>query len=295
MPTFRDMLIDTEDALIGADVFFGHGYDSAHDEAVALVLTAADRSPTDTGAEILEVDYPEHARQRLKDFVSKRCVERWPLAYITQAAWLGPLCFKSDARALVPRSPVASLIMSAFAPWYAGPAPEVVVDVCCGGGSLGMLAKTAFPDALVVLSDLDSDALSLAQENREVHPVDGVIQADLLSWCAGNSADIILANPPYVDAEHMQDLPPEYLHEPGLALEGGDDGLDLVKVLLHDAARILKPEGLLILEVGYSVAALENLSEDLEPLWVELEHGGEGVAIFMAQDLAQWAARQGLS
>ena len=182
MPTFRDMLIDTEDALIGADVFFGHGYDSAHDEAVALVLTAADRSPTDTGAEILEVDYPEHARQRLKDFVSKRCVERWPLAYITQAAWLGPLCFKSDARALVPRSPVASLIMSAFAPWYAGPAPAVVVDVCCGGGSLGMLAKTAFPDALVVLSDLDSDALSLAQENREVHPVDGVIQADLLSW-----------------------------------------------------------------------------------------------------------------
>jgi ribosomal protein L3 glutamine methyltransferase len=93
----------------------------------------------------------------------------------------------------------------------------------------------------------------------------------------------------------MQDLPAEYLHEPGLALDGGDDGLDLVSLLLWDAARILKPEGLLVLEVGYSVAALENLSEDLVPLWVELEHGGEGVAIFMAQDLAQWAAKQGVS
>ncbi|MDB2377469.1 50S ribosomal protein L3 N(5)-glutamine methyltransferase [Luminiphilus sp.] len=295
MATFRDMLIDTEDALISAGVFFGHGYESAHDEAVALVLTAADRSPTDTGTEILEVEYPEQARQRLDEFVSKRCVTRLPLAYITQVAWLGPLCFKSDARALVPRSPVASLIMSGFAPWYSGPYPAVIVDVCCGGGSLGMLAKTVFPDALVVLSDLDRDALSLAQENREDHPVDGIVRADLLSWCADRSVDIILANPPYVDAEHMQDLPPEYLHEPGLALDGGDDGLDLVSLLLWDAARILKPKGLLVLEVGYSVEALENLSEDLVPLWVELEHGGEGVAIFMAQDLAQWAAKQSVS
>ena len=196
MPTFRDMLIDTEDALIRADVFFGHGYDCAHDEAVALVLTAADRSPTGTGAEILEVEYPEHARQRLDEFVSKRCVARLPLAYITQVAWLGPLCFKSDARALVPRSPVASLIMSDFAPWYSGPSPAVIVDVCCGGGSLGMLAKTAYPAALVVLSDLDGDALSLAQENREDHPVDGVVQADLLSWCAGESVDIIFGESP---------------------------------------------------------------------------------------------------
>jgi ribosomal protein L3 glutamine methyltransferase len=107
--------------------------------------------------------------------------------------------------------------------------------------------------------------------------------------------DIIIANPPYVDARDMQGLPAEYHHEPGLALSGGDDGLDLVRVLLRDAARILRPTGLLILEVGNSFEALDELSEQLHPIWVELEQGGHGVAVFMAQDLAQWAASEDIA
>lgn len=295
MMTFREILIDTEAELLNADVFFGHGYESAHDEAVALVLTAADLSLMDTSAAILDTDYPSTASLKLRSFLNARCEERLPVAYITGEAWLGHLCFKSDERALVPRSPVAEVVLNAFEPWYQGPDPQVIVDVCCGGGSLGMLAKSMFPTAQVLLSDLDHAALSLASENSQIHAVDGIVRGDLLSWCQALCVDIIIANPPYVDARDMQGLPAEYHHEPGLALSGGDDGLDLVRVLLLDAARILRPTGLLILEVGNSFEALEELSEQLHPIWVELEQGGHGVAVFMAQDLAQWATSEDIA
>ena len=295
MMTFREILIDTEAELLNADVFFGHGYESAHDEAVALVLAAADLSLMDTSAAILDTDYPSTASLKLRSFLNARCEERLPVAYITGEAWLGHLCFKSDERALVPRSPVAEVVLNAFEPWYQGPDPQVIVDVCCGGGSLGMLAKSMFPTAQVLLSDLDHAALSLASENSQIHAVDGIVRGDLLSWCQALRVDIIIANPPYVDARDMQGLPAEYHHEPGLALSGGDDGLDLVRVLLRDAARILRPTGLLILEVGNSFEALDELSEQLHPIWVELEKGGHGVAVFMAQDLAQWAASEDIA
>jgi len=295
MMTFREILIDTEAELLNADVFFGHGYESAHDEAVALVLAAADLSLMDTSAAILDTDYPSTASLKLRSFLNARCEERSPVAYITGEAWLGHLCFKSDERALVPRSPVAEVVLNAFEPWYQGPDPQVIVDVCCGGGSLGMLAKSMFPTAQVLLSDLDHAALSLASENSQIHAVDGIVRGDLLSWCQALCVDIIIANPPYVDARDMQGLPAEYHHEPGLALSGGDDGLDLVRVLLRDAARILRPTGLLILEVGNSFEALDELSEQLHPIWVELEQGGHGVAVFMAQDLAQWAASEDIA
>jgi ribosomal protein L3 glutamine methyltransferase len=289
MATFREILIDAETALLKANLFFGHGYESAHDEAVALVLAAANCSVVETSAAILDTDYPPTARPKLRTFLTARCEERLPVAYIIGEAWLGHLCFKSDARALVPRSPVAELVLNQFEPWYQGPDPQVIIDVCCGGGSLGMLAKSLFPSAQVVLSDLDSAALSLASENSKTHAVDGIVRGDLLSWCGSSCVDIIIANPPYVDADDMRGLPVEYRHEPGLALAGGEDGLDLVRVLLTDAARILRPLGLLILEVGNSLEALDDLSEQLHPIWVELEQGGHGVAVFMAQDLAQWA------
>ncbi len=295
MTTFREILIDTETELLNANVFFGHGYDSAHDEAVALVLAAANLSLIDTSTSILDADYPSPARLKLRSFLNARCEERLPAAYITGEAWLGHLCFKTDARALVPRSPVAELVLNGFEPWYQGPDPQVLVDVCCGRGSLGMIAQSLFPSAQVFLSDLDPAALSLAVENNLVHPVDGIVCGDLLSWCATDCVDIIIANPPYVDAEDMQSLPAEYRHEPSLALTGGDDGLDLVRVLLMDAARILRPSGLLIVEVGNSFEALDGLSEQLSPIWVELEQGGHGVAVFMAQDLAQWALSEDTS
>ena len=287
MATFREIFIDAETELLGADLFFGHGYESAHDEAVALVLAAADCSLVDTSASILDTHYPKTAAPKLRSFLTARCEERLPVAYIIGEAWLGHLCFKSDARALVPRSPVAELVLNQFEPWYQGPDPQVIIDVCCGGGSLGMLTKSLFPSAQVLLSDVDSAALSLASENSQVHPVDGIVRGDLLSWCGSSCVDIIIANPPYVDRDDMRGLPAEYRHEPRLALAGGEDGLDLVRVLIRDAARILHPTGLLIVEVGNSFEALDDLSEQLRPTWVELEQGGHGVAIFMGQDLAQ--------
>ena len=289
MTTFREILIDTETALLKANLFFGHGYESAHDEAVALVLAAADCSLMETSAAILDTVYPPTAKPKLHAFLTARCEERLPVAYITGEAWLGHLCFKSDARALVPRSPVAELVLNQFEPWYQGPDPQVIIDVCCGGGSLGMLAKSLFPSAQVLLSDLDSAALSLASDNSQIYAVDGIVQGDLLSWCRSSCVDIIIANPPYVDADDMRGLPAEYRHEPGLGLVGGEDGLDLVGVLLTDAARILRPTGLLVIEVGNSFEVLDNLSEQLHPIWVELQQGGHGVAVFMARDLAQWA------
>lgn len=292
MTTFREILIAAETELLSAELFFGHGYESAHDEAVALVLAAADCSLVDTNAAILDTGYPVTALPKLGSFLTARCQERLPVAYIIGEAWLGHLCFKSDARALVPRSPVAELVLNQFEPWYQGPDPQVIIDVCCGGGSLGMLAKSLFPSTQVLLSDLDSAALSLASENSQIHAVDAIVRADLLSWCGSSCVDIIIANPPYVDADDMQELPAEYRHEPGLALAGGDDGLDLVRVLLTDAARILRPTGLLILEVGTSFGALDDLSDQLHPIWVDLAYGGHGVAVFMAQDLAQWAVSE---
>ena len=145
MTTFREILIAAETELLSADLFFGHGYESAHDEAVALVLAAADCSLVDTSAAILDTGYPATALPKLRSFLTARCEERLPVAYITGEAWLGHLCFKSDARALVPRSPVAELVLNHFEPWYQGPDPQVIIDVCCGGGSLGMLAKSLFP------------------------------------------------------------------------------------------------------------------------------------------------------
>ena len=289
MTTFREILINTETELLSADLSFGHGYESAHDEAVALVLAAADCSLVDTSAAILDTVYPTTALPKLRSFLTARCEERLPVAYITGEVSLGHLCFKSDARALVPRSPIAELILNKFNPWYQGPDPQFIIDVCCGGGSLGMLVKSLFPSAQVLLSDLDSAALSLASENSQIHAVDGIVRGDLLSWCGSACVDIIIANPPYVDAHDMLGLPAECRHEPRLALEGGEDGLDLVRVLLTEAARILCPTGLLVLEVGNSFKALDDLSEQLHPIWVELEQGGHGVAVFMAQDLAQWA------
>ena len=201
MTTFRDILISTENRLIDAEVFCGHGYESEHDEAVALVLAAASLSPHETGTGVLDETYPAEAEEILGGYLNARCEERLPVAYITGEAWLGPLCFKSDRRALVPRSPVAELVLNQLQPWYEGSSPSVIVDVCCGGGSLGMLAKWVFPDAQVLLSDIDADAVNLARENAEVHAVDAVVRADLLAWCADDSVDVILANPPYVDAE----------------------------------------------------------------------------------------------
>ncbi len=278
MTTFREGLKATEQALIDAGVWCGHGYESAHDEAVALVLAAAGM-PVDTGTDILEQPIPEEALARLATYVDQRTIERIPVAYIIGRAWLGPLEFIADSRALVPRSPLMAAIETGFAPWWRGMAPRRIVDLCCGGGSLGLLAAWAYPDAEVLLLDIDTSALELAAQNLTKHQCTNaaIVQGDLLSPLAPRSADVILANPPYVDAEDMSDLPPEYHHEPRLALAAGDDGLDLVHQILRQAADVLSDEGVLFLEVGNSWSALEASYPTHGFVWLQFESGGHGV------------------
>lgn len=286
MKTYRQVLIETEQTLINAGVFCGHGYESEHDEAVALVLAAAEL-PDNTGAEILDEAVPEAALVQLTDWVSQRTDARVPVAYLTGWAWLGPLKFRSDSRALVPRSPLMSVVMDGFEPWYQGPLDHVV-DVCCGGGSLGLLAAAGLPETKVTLLDIDDDALSLAQENRDLTGLASVTiaKSDLLSVLPDACCDVVLANPPYVDAQDMADLPPEYRHEPSLALEAGADGLDLVHRLLIDAYRVLHPEGVLFLEVGNSWPALETSYPQFAFCWLELASGGHGVCVINKGELS---------
>ncbi len=277
-----------------AGVWCGHGYIDHHDEAVALVLAAAEQ-PLDTGVEILDESYPEHYRSRLAEFVQRRTVDRLPVAYIIGEAWLGPCLFRCDPRALVPRSPIAEVVLRELVPWWTeAQSPQHIVDVCCGGGSLGILAAHVFPAAQVSLMDIDPQALALAAENVAAHELDSrirLIEADLLTPLAPESADVILANPPYVDAPEMASLAPEYEHEPRHALAAGEDGLDLIPSLVRGAATALSANGIMLLEVGNSWHALEAKYPSFAFLWVELESGGEGVAAFTRQDLLTWLSQ----
>ena len=293
MHTFRTKLSQVETALQDADVFCGHGYESVWDEAVALVLGAAGLSP-EQPLSLLDQPFPAEAEGHLTDLIERRCRQRLPVAYCLQEAYLAGLRFIADARALVPRSPVSHLLADRLAPWWPdGRDPGVVVDVCCGGGSLGLVAAKAFPDATVILSDLDLQALSLAAENIALHGRSDkvlALRADLLSAIRSDSADIVLANPPYVSRAEMAELPPEYCVEPRIALEADAEGTELAVGLLREAVRVLAPDGLMLLAVGETWMALEERLPKGPFFWLERPQGGSGVAAISAQELRDWDA-----
>ena len=293
MATFATKLGQIEAALDAAGLCFGHGYASAHDEAVALLLAAA-KLPAEQTAALLAEPFPVEAETRLNQMLAVRCNERQPVAYIVGEAYLAGVRFLSDHRALVPRSPIAQLLTEGLFPWWAAASsPRHIVDVCCGGGSLGIVAATCFPEATVTLSDLDSQALSLAAENVRFNDLGSrvfCVQADLLAALAAGSVDLILSNPPYVSAAEMRDLPAEYEHEPRVALEAEAEGTALALQVLRTAASLLSSEGLLILEVGETAEALECSLPRVPFTWVDLPQGGSGVAVISAQELRDWRA-----
>lgn len=297
VPTYRDLFILSEAQLLAAGVWFGHGYLDAHDEAVELVLAAAGL-PATADAGILDTDFPETQLPQVHEWLRRRCEQREPLAYLTGRCRLGPLSFRCDRRALVPRSPIAEVVLDRCQPWLpANKRVWRVVDVCCGGGSLGLLAAQVFDEAAVVLLDIDRDALALARENRDLHRLGDRVQlvaADLLAPLAPGSVDILLANPPYVDATDMAELPAEYRHEPRHALAAGEDGLALVHRLLLQARRALRPGGLLFLEVGNSWTHLEAAYPRYPFVWLELENGGHGVCVLSAEALDQLVGAPGV-
>lgn len=262
------------------DVYFGHGTDNAWDESVQLILAAA-HLPADSDSKVLEFSLDAQAVAAIVAMAEARVVLQTPLPYLTGKAWFAGLEFRCDQRAIIPRSPLAELILDRFAPWYSGPEPTRILDLCCGGGCIGLAVAHYFPGATVDLVDIDAQALALARENAVLLGLQdrvNIYPSDVFAGIADNTRfDIIVSNPPYVNAPDLAAMPAEYHHEPALALGSGEDGLDLTHRLLAQAGQYLTPEGALFVEMGYSWPALESAYPRVPFTWLEFEHGGEGV------------------
>ena len=290
--TVGEALQYCSETLSGSDVFFGHGTDNPWDESVQLVLSVADL-PLDSDDGVLPHPLDSAAFARLEALLRARIQQHTPLPYLLGKAWFAGLEFICDERAIIPRSPLAELIVNEFQPWYSGPAPRRVLDLCCGGGCIGLAVAHYFPDVLVDLADIDSAALALARENTQAMGLAdrvNVIESDVFSALGEVRYDVILSNPPYVDAQDLAELPAEFRHEPELALGSGPDGLDLTRRILRDSRCFLADSGLLVVEVGNSWAALEEAYPLVPFTWLEFEHGGHGVFALSARELQDYGA-----
>lgn len=263
-----------------AGLFYGHGTDNPWDEAVYL-LCAALELPVDADRSVLSQLVDAGQQQRFEELVARRISERLPAPYLTGEAWFCGLPFSVDSRVIIPRSPIGHLIGNHFAPWLTEP-PRSVLDLCCGSGCIGIASAIAEPQAAVVLSDLSADALEVATSNIERHQLSArvaVNQGDLFEGLAGQRFDVILCNPPYVDAADFASMPAEFSHEPTLALVSGDDGLDFTRRLLREAPDYLTERGVLICEVGNSSSALDAALPTLPLTWLEFAEGDGGVFV----------------
>ncbi|WP_415034094.1 50S ribosomal protein L3 N(5)-glutamine methyltransferase [Azonexus sp.] len=286
--TLRDFLRYAVSRFTAAGLFFGHGSDNAWDEAVYLTLHTL-HLPLDSLEPFLDARLLPDERSRLLDIYSRRCQERLPAAYLTQEAWLGEDRFYVDERVIVPRSFIAELLDEQLAPWVDAPwAVEQALDLCTGSGCLAIKLALNFPHAQVDAVDLSPDALDVARRNiadyqlsRRVHP----IHSDAFAALSGKRYDLIVSNPPYVDAQSVAALPPEYRHEPEMALGSGEDGLDFTRVLLAEAKKHLTENGLLIVEIGHNRATLEAAYPTLPFTWLDTAAGDEYVFMLRAEDL----------
>lgn len=269
------------------DLSFGHGMEAALDEAVYLVLFAL-KLPVDTPETFWDARLTDDEREVVIDLLIERAETKKPAAYITNQAWFCDLPFYVDDRVLVPRSPIGELIQQQFAPWVEPEDTNRILDLCTGSGCIGIACLYAFPNAQVDLADISPDAIDVAEINIERHGVGQSVTTylgDGLSACEDNQYDLIVCNPPYVDAEDMSLLTDEFKHEPAMALESGNDGLDFTHKLLNEAADYLTEEGVLIVEVGNSQYALQEAYPEVPFHWFEFENGGDGVFLLTAQQL----------
>ncbi len=287
LETVRDFLRWAISRFGEADLYYGHGTDNAQDEAWFLLCSAL-KLPFDLDGRLLDGRLTKDERERVLALVERRVSERIPAAYLVGEAWFAGLPFHVDERVLVPRSPIAELIDVGFEPWLGGREPRTILDLCTGSGCIGIACAMAFPYASVVLSDLSEDALAVAQSNIVRHGLRdrvNTVQSDVFSGLKGQQFDLIVSNPPYVDAQDLAAMPQEYHAEPPLGLGSGSDGLNITRQILQTAREHLTEGGLLIVEVGNSGAALEEAYPELPLTWVEFEHGGHGVFVIAREDL----------
>ncbi|MBU1264230.1 MAG: 50S ribosomal protein L3 N(5)-glutamine methyltransferase [Gammaproteobacteria bacterium] len=286
--TVRDWLRFAVSRFNEAKLFFGHGSDNAFDEAAYLVLHTL-HLPLERLEPFLDASLTHGESEEVQAVIERRVRERIPAAYLTNEAWLGEHRFYVDERVIVPRSFIAELLHEQLAPWIEAP-DEVTraLDLCTGSGCLAILAALAFPHAKIDAADLSADALAVAAKNvADYGLADRVelIESDLFAALAGRSYDVILSNPPYVNAESVAALPPEYQAEPALALGSGEDGLDATRQILAAARAHLNPGGLLVVEIGHNRDALEAAYPNLPFTWLDTEGGDQFVFMLRREDL----------
>jgi len=286
LQTIQDMIRWATTEFNRAGLFYGHGTDNALDDALRLIMPSLNL-PLNCSSEISNARLTRREREMLVELIVKRIDLRIPVAYLTNTAWFAGLEFYVDERTLVPRSPFAELIDKRFAPWLTE-SPLRILDLCTGSACIAIACAYAFPDAEVDAVDISDDALEVAEINIQGHGLEQQVipmQSDLFSGVENEKYDLIVSNPPYVDAEDMANLPEEFKHEPELGLACGFDGLDLVRKMLKQAADMLNENGLLFVEVGNSQIHLQAAYPEIPFEWIEFNSGGHGVFVLTKAQL----------
>lgn len=284
--TIQDYIRWTYSRFRRSDIFYGHGTDNPWDEAVQLVLGALSL-PLDFPKEHLDSRLTHDEKKRILKLVDRRINDREPLPYLLGEAWFMGLPFKVTKDTLIPRSPIMALIENQFAPWLEQ-YPLSILDMCTGSGCLGIVAALTFDEAEVDITDVSDAALDVALQNIAMHEVEDrvhAIHSDMFNALSGKQYDLIICNPPYVDANDYNTAPREFRNEPQLALTSGDDGLDFTRAFLAQAADYLHDNGIVVYEVGNSEVALQEAYPDTPFMWVELENGGNGVFVLTKEEL----------
>jgi ribosomal protein L3 glutamine methyltransferase len=286
--TPRDLLRYAVTRFNAAKLFFGHGSAEAFDEAAYLILHTL-KLPLDKLDPFLDARLlPEEVLQVLA-VIERRAVERVPAAYITNEAWLGTYAFYVDERVIVPRSFIAELVPQQFSPWIGDPfAVENILELCTGSGCLAIMMADAFPNSVVDAVDISADALEVAERNVRDYKLEGrvnPIRSDLYQNVPFKKYDMIITNPPYVNSDSMSKLPQEYLSEPQIALDGGSDGMDLVRKIVAGAAERLTPNGILIVEIGNEAEYAEAAFGHMGLTWLTTSAGDDMVFLLTAEQL----------
>lgn len=287
LTTIRDILRFAISRFNEAELFFGHGSNNAHDEAAYLILHTLNL-PLDTLEPYLDAKLLQVEKERVLDLIERRATEHIPVAYLTNQAWQGEFDFYVDERVIVPRSFIFELLGDAILPWIEH--NELVhraLDLCTGSGCLAIQMAHHYPDAQIDAVDLSLDALEVAAINIEDYGLENrinLIHTDLFEGLE-ETYDLIISNPPYVDAQSVEGLPEEYLHEPELALGSGIDGLDATREIILQAAKFLNPKGILLVEIGHNREILEDAYPELPFTWLETSSGDGFVFLLTREQL----------